>query len=481
MSLDCERKPEHPEETHTHTHTQGEHANSTQTERRSNPLPLAPPRCCETAELLAVPHNPLSSGSFISEEAESNPHLSQTELYLQACRALGVVPVSYYLRHLGASTLNLNHHGLGPLGAKALATALTDVRIAALELEDNFLLSEGTRYIVEMLKSNSSIQHLNLSSNHLRAAGAECVAKMLPDNVSLRSIRLSGSIRRHAPTHRECSPNNHRVKELDLSHNRFCGRGGEYLSQMLANNEGLETVDLSWNHLRMKGAVALSAGLKVNITLKHLDLSWNGFGNEGALALGEALKYNDTLVHLDLSHNRVTNEGARTLCRGLEINDTLRVLRVSVPAPSSVRKFHLEEQCNVLVDENFVQLLEVTCQEHPGLEVRYGGVGGFIAKKPPKRPDPMKVIQDYLDERKLRLWDFFRNIDKDGTMRVPVSDFRKAVQQSSIPLDRYQIEELIQKLDKERTGSERLQHALMRAANSTASGWHSGSAGSAGT
>lgn len=36
--------------------------------------------------------------------------------------------------------------------------------------------------------------------------------------------------------------------------------------------------------------------------------------------------------------------------------------------------------------------------------------------------------KDYLDQRKLRLWDFFRNIDKDGTMHVPVADFRKAVQ-----------------------------------------------------
>ena len=40
----------------------------------------------------------------------------------------------------------------------------------------------------------------------------------------------------------------------------------------------------------------------------------------------------------------------------------------------------------------------------------------------------MRSVKDYLDQRKLRLWDFFRNIDKDGTMRVPVADFRKAVQ-----------------------------------------------------
>lgn len=48
---------------------------------------------------------------------------------------------------------------------------------------------------------------------------------------------------------------------------------------------------------------------------------------------------------------------------------------------------------NVLVNENFMHLLELTCQDHPGLEVQYGGIGGFIAKKPPKRVDPMKVIQ----------------------------------------------------------------------------------------
>lgn len=200
--------------------------------------------------------------------------------------------------------------------------------------------------------------------------------------------------------------------------------------------------------------------------LKHLDLSWNGFGNEGALAMGEALKFNNSLVHLNLNNNRVTNEGIGMLCKGLEANDTLRVLLLAynsltvegalalVNVVKNTPKTALEEIniCNVLVNENFVHLLEVTCLEHPSLDVQYGGVGGFIAKKPPKRIDPMKVIQDYLDQRKLRLWDFFRNIDKDGTMRVPVADFRKAVQQSSIPLDRYHIEELIQRLDRDRTG-----------------------------
>ncbi|XP_019742708.1 leucine-rich repeat-containing protein 74A-like isoform X2 [Hippocampus comes] len=200
--------------------------------------------------------------------------------------------------------------------------------------------------------------------------------------------------------------------------------------------------------------------------LKHLDLSWNGFGNEGALAIGEALKFNRTLVHLNLNNNRITNGGVSMLCRGLEYNDTLQVLMLAynsltvegalslVYMVKKMPKTSLEEIniSNVLVNENFLHLLEVTCKEHPGVNVQYAGVGGFIAKKPLKRIDPMKVIQDYLNQHKLRLWDFFRNIDKDATMRVPVIDFRNAIQQSSVPLDRFQIEELIQRLDRDRTG-----------------------------
>ncbi|KAF4084275.1 hypothetical protein AMELA_G00126730 [Ameiurus melas] len=406
-------------------------------------------------------------------EAEEQKSIAQdmstAEVYLQACKLVGVIPVSYFLRNLGCATINLNHHGLGPSGGKALAIALvTDTHTTTLELADNFLLAEGAKYLVQMLKANFTIQNLNLSDNHLQSAGAEHITKMLLDNVSIKSIRLSGNefSEDDAKWFAEAFTTNYRVKELDLSHNKFCGRAGEYLGQMLANNEGVEILNLSWNHLRMKGAVAFCAGLKVNLTLKHLDISWNGFGNEGALALGEALKFNNTLVYLDLSNNRISDEGVGMLCRGLEANDTLRTLKLAynvltvegalalISVIKNSLKTALEEIniCNVLVNEIFIQLLESTCQEHPALEVHYGGVGGFISKKPPKRRDPMKVIQDYLDQRKLRLWDFFRHIDKDGTMHVPVSEFRKAVQQSSIPLDRFQLEQLIQRLDREGTG-----------------------------
>lgn len=58
------------------------------------------------------------------EKEENNEETSVAEVYLQACRLVGVVPVSYFIRNLDSPTMTLSHHGLGPLGCKALAIAL---------------------------------------------------------------------------------------------------------------------------------------------------------------------------------------------------------------------------------------------------------------------------------------------------------------------------------------------------------------------
>lgn len=50
--------------------------------------------------------------------------MSIADVYLQACKLVGVVPVSYFIRNLDSTAMTLSHHGLGPLGCKALAIAL---------------------------------------------------------------------------------------------------------------------------------------------------------------------------------------------------------------------------------------------------------------------------------------------------------------------------------------------------------------------
>ncbi|NXE76867.1 LR74A protein, partial [Cochlearius cochlearius] len=399
--------------------------------------------------------------------------ITGAELYLEACRLMEVVPVSHFIQNLAKPYINLNHHGLGPKGAKAIAIALvSNATVTHLELEDNCILAEGAICIAEMLRENSSLQKLNLSNNHLDTAGAEAIASLLLDNMSyLHALQLSGGLYAPKQSHCLCTfvslQGNYQVKELDLSHNEFHEKGGQLLGQMLASNTTLEILDLSWNHLRRQGTVALGTGLRGNEALKILNLSWNGIGNEGALALGEALKVNNMLVHLDISNNQINNEGAKKLCRGLEVNGKLKILKMAnnpltmegaTALVTSVRKnpkSMMEEIniSNVLVNETFIKLLDLVCQTRPELDVIHGEVEGCIAKIPKQHPNPMKVIQNYLKEHNLQLWDFFRNIDKDGNMKIPVAAFRRAMmQQSSIPLDRVQIGELVHKLDRNRTG-----------------------------
>ncbi|XP_077319744.1 leucine-rich repeat-containing protein 74A isoform X1 [Lithobates pipiens] len=401
---------------------------------------------------------------------QSSPEDPQRNVYLQACQKAGVVPISYYLRHMNDKCLKLNHHGLGPRGAGALAKSLMlNSSITHLSLEDNAIGAEGLAKLVKGLRGSCNIQELNLSNNNLSEVGSELVCKMILENVSLLRIQLAhnGFNDQSARHFAEALSANFRVTALDLSHNEFCEKGGESLGQMLAANEGLQELNLSWNHIRMKGAIALSAGLRVNGMLKVLNLSYNGFGNEGALALGESLRVNSSLLHLDISCNRISNEGVQLFCKGLEYNESLRVLQLArnpltvesaiVLLNSITRKpeNRIEDLdiSNVLVNPQFLSLLELASISRPGLRVLFAGKQGFITQKRPTRPDPMKVIQDFLDERKLRLLDFFKNMDKDGSMSVPVSDFCRFIVLSGLPLDSAEIDCLVQRLDKHQTGT----------------------------
>ncbi|XP_077123643.1 leucine-rich repeat-containing protein 74A isoform X1 [Ranitomeya variabilis] len=391
-------------------------------------------------------------------------------LYMQACHDVGVVPASYFLRHMYRTHVDLKHHGLGPRGARALAAVLqTNTSITHLSLEDNWIQAEGLMHLVQVLRENNSIQELDLSDNHLGVQGSDVLSTMLLDNLSINGLNVAhnGFSDLSAKHFAEALSANFRVTKLNLSHNEFCEKGGEYLGQMLAASEGLQELNLSWNHIRMKGAIALSAGLRVNGMLKVLDVSYNGFGNEGALALGEALRVNSSLLHLNISCNRISNEGVRLICKGLESNETLVVLKMSrnpITVEGAItllngitkrpeNKIEELDISNVLVNEQFLSLLNSASASRPALHVRFAGKKGFVTRKRSARPDPMRIIQDFLDEHKLRLIDFFKNMDKDGSMSIPVSDFCRYMSVAGLPLDAAQMDSLVQRLDKDLTGT----------------------------
>ncbi|GAB1297660.1 Leucine-rich repeat-containing 74A [Apodemus speciosus] len=498
------------------------------------------------------------------EDTEKFFNIGQKELYLEACKLVGVVPATYFIRNMDESCVNLNHHGLGPMGTKAIAiTLVSNTTVLKLELEDNCIQEEGILSLMEMLHENYYLQELNVSDNHLGLEGARIISDFLQENnSSLWKLKLSGNSFKEECAALLCQAlsSNYRIRSLNLSHNEFSDTAGEHLGQMLALNVGLQSLNLSWNHFNVRGAVALCNGLRSNVTLKKLDVSMNGFGNEGALALGDALRLNSCLVYVDVSRNGITNEGASRISKGLENNECLQVLKgsrvieldwtllgriISPPAPAFVPallksvahkvfmdhgsialflnpislegayalilaikrnpKSRMEDIdiSNVLVSEQFVKVLDGVCAIHPQLDVLYKGLQGLSAKRNISLgSNPMRLIQDrvslcsfgcpgtysvgqvglelkeihlplppraeikgisglrsldrplgnkwggnYIDQKKISVVEFFRSLNPTGLMTMPVGDFRKAmIQQSAIPINRYQVRELVKKL-----------------------------------
>ncbi|XP_013919861.1 PREDICTED: leucine-rich repeat-containing protein 74A [Thamnophis sirtalis] len=305
------------------------------------------------------------------------------DLYREACKLVGVIPVSYFSRNMEESVMNLNHHGLGPKGTKAIAIALvSNTTITQLELEDNWILAEGTTYLVQMLRENCYIQEMNISHNHLNKDGAEAICRMFYHNISnIRSIRLAGRFlpeRQKDATERYSALRNttFALRKISLKNPRIlAGRNGTIYRIMiyptsvplgpvnhryteLFNTEGelkssqelkQEGMEMNWysyvqiqsrynedrktkglyNKMTELDKILTGTDEKVNGTLKILSLSWNGFGNDGAFALGEALKVNITLAELDISNNHISNDGAIKLSKGLEMNGSLRILKMS--------------------------------------------------------------------------------------------------------------------------------------------------------
>ncbi|XP_036061349.1 leucine-rich repeat-containing protein 74A [Onychomys torridus] len=401
------------------------------------------------------------------EDTEKFFTIGQKELYLEACKLVGVVPASYFIRNMEESCMNLNHHGLGPKGTKAIAiTLVSNTTILKLELEDNYIMDEGILSLMEMLQENYYLQELNVSDNDLGIDGARIISDFLQENnSSLWKLKLSGNNFKEEAAALLCQAlsSNYRIRSLNLSHNQFSDVGGEYLGQMLALNVGLQSLNLSWNHFHTRAALALCNGLRSNVTLKKLDVSMNGFGNEGAQALADVLRLNSCLVYIDVSGNGITNEGASRISKGLEVNESLQVMKLFLNPMSmegavylilSIKrntKSKMEELdiSNVLVTEQFVRVLDGVCSIHPQLDVIYKGLQGLSSKKTTSLwTNPMKLIQNYTDQQKISIVEFFKNLNPSRSMTMPVGEFRKAmIQQNKVPINRYQVRELIKKLN----------------------------------
>ncbi|KAM9555544.1 leucine-rich repeat-containing protein 74A [Guaruba guarouba] len=295
-----------------------------------------------------------------------------TWLYLEACRLMEVVPVSYFIQNMAKSYINLNHYGLGPKGAKAIAIALmTNETVTHLELEDNHMMAEGAICITEMLRKNSTLQELvpNLTylgfipvrkdtglntpitymvitvwlafpvclSSSLDILGNKTVkiihsldssflSSLLPcQNISNNNLDTAGA----KAIANLLLDNVSLLHTILLSGSNFGEESALYFSEALMSNFQVKKLDLSHNEFSEKGGQLLGQMLGSNSKLEILDLSWNHLRRKGAVALAKGLRGNGALKILNLSWNGIGNEGANALADVLKVNDVLVHLDIS--------------------------------------------------------------------------------------------------------------------------------------------------------
>ncbi|XP_078480982.1 uncharacterized protein LOC100187037 isoform X1 [Ciona intestinalis] len=389
--------------------------------------------------------------------------------YKVACKQFGVIPVSYFLRHMQDQDLVMRHHGLGPAGAKAIAVSLvSNTRILKLDLSDNWLNAQGGVAIAEMLKENCYISELILSDNHLGFGGAVALCETLQENVTITHVTLSGNDFDDgtAVPISEIIMSTQKLEQLDLSCNLFGEAGGELLGPAISENTSIKDLNLSWNHFRRNGAVSLAKGVGANIFLKKIDLSWNGLGLEGASALGDALRNNNVLEELDVSNNRISTEGAILLAKGLLSNETLRILKIGKNPIQSAGGFGILtalrqnggsvvetlDLSDVVVNKDFVELETEVKETRPKLVIITGGEETDKKVAPKPRADPMTKLRQYMEENNLRLVDFFNQVDEDNSMSVTREEFQKGIEEAGIKLTTDEMSQLLDQLDKDGDG-----------------------------
>ncbi|KAM3936901.1 leucine-rich repeat-containing protein 74B [Leptodactylus fuscus] len=402
------------------------------------------------------------------EEVKHSYDPSGKARYLSACQLFGVVPVSYFLRHMGDSELVMRHHGLGAQATKAIALSLvTNTSIVKLDLSDNWLEGEGAAAIADMLKENCYISELHLCDNRLAQKGAKVLSLMLLENMTLQKVNLSGNEfnDQAASCLSEALMNNQKVESMDLSHNMFGGGSGEILGAAIAENTGMLELNLSWNSFRGKAAIAIAKGIGANIFLRVLDLSYNGFGNDGSAALGEALKVNNVLEEINISNNRISLQGAVRFALCLKENKTLRVLEMarnpmqsdgcfailkSIQA-NSESAIELLDFSDIVVNKEFDDLYAAVKTTMPNLSIKLGGNSDMF-KRTIHKADPMNKIKEYIKKNNLQAADLFAKMDEEKSDLVTHEDFERNLMNTGISMSKETIQELIRFLDKDKSG-----------------------------
>lgn len=273
-------------------------------------------------------------GKLVTDRSEST---QVVEVFIESCRAAGIVANSRAKKALLQSSFDLAHAALGRAGVAALGLALQiNTVVTHLDLRDNDIDELGFTALMHGLMDNASVKVLNVSDNpgpgkrgmEAMCAVLEPARRKHPTIAELCLQRCNITSAQGAALFKSLGRNKS-VQTLDVSRNNL---GAETARSMLENfleqNMTCHTLKLSHNVFKHASAKDIAEGASSSISLRRLALDNNGLEEEGCMHIAEMLATNSSLEELDLSRTRMGPAAGLAVAASLEKNETLRKLHL---------------------------------------------------------------------------------------------------------------------------------------------------------
>ncbi|RMZ95474.1 leucine-rich repeat-containing 74A [Brachionus plicatilis] len=329
---------------------------------------------------------------------------------------------------------NLNYHGAYLLSQRIKQDFSI---IQVIDLSDNQLEDEGILYLSIPFRLCTKLNSLNLSNNSITEYGV----RVLLENLSFRRLKylnLSGNlIGNKGVEHLSKYLPSVQIEHLALNSTGIEEEGAKAIGFSLMSSNWLKIIELSWNNFKSNGSVVLSRGLMGNNSVEEIYLSYNSnFGYDGIVAMAECLKINKNLKLIDLTNIRINFEGAKAISQGLKANSTLKSLNVELSLSyNNVTSSGIYEILKSINTETsgleYLGLKNVPMQKHLVLIVELiqqrrkfsCDYGSMILYPETSDDESMIRLARYLGEKRMRLIDMFRVLDKNNKLEMNKTEF----------------------------------------------------------
>ena len=349
-----------------------------------------------------------------------------------------------------------------------------DRRLEKLSVAHNRIGDVGAGHFARMLSENSQLEYFDTRYNIIRRAGAAALGQALEANSTLTRIMLgnNGACNGGAEAFAAALSSNSTLEALGLPSNNISDPGALAIAEMLTANRTLLELDLSYNPISPAGLKALLLAIEGNTALTHVGLDGIPFDKECRELLRQILAGRPELaVEADGAVDPLDTDALRR--RALELtrqvedmrSRRLSEMRALVPGGDGMSEAELAAwlAAQEAEAERMRERANRKMQRNAGAARRGsdGDGGGSdssevsddssdpdsddefavmqsrwrrdararrrFSKAYPDMEDPMAILEEYVDEKRLRLVDLFFAIDKDRSGGISFSEVIHAV------------------------------------------------------